>query len=88
MNSLSPFIHHKMDNLPNETHGRAQPSPADSWQAHCLPGSQKNAAFFLKGQTPGLQRTLTPQDDNAPPCRQDGETVLKLVEWREEAPYG
>lgn len=88
MNSLTPFIHHDMDNLPNQARGRAKPAHSDSWQVHCLPSRQKNAASFLNGETPGLQKTLTPQSALHPDCQQDSETVLKLLEWREEAPYG
>lgn len=88
MNTLTPFIHHNMDNLPNETHGRADNASSESWSHQCFPSRQKNARFFLKGETPGVMADYVPEMCQSTSCQEDDETVLKLVEWREEAPYG
>ena len=88
MNTLTPFIQHELENLPNETHGRAQDAVPPSWAGTCMPCRQKNARSFLRGETPGTQRTALPELAQTGSCQQDAETVLRLVEWREEAPYG
>lgn len=88
MNTLTPFIRHEMDTLPNETHGRANPSQPELWVKTCLPSRQKNARSFLKGQTPGVMASYAPEMYHTDCCQEDDETVLRLVEWREEAPYG
>lgn len=59
---------------------------------------QRNAAHFLAGDTPGVMASYMPENNRAPlgkadPRRAAGtqqseETVLDLVEWREDAPYG
>lgn len=59
---------------------------------------QKNAASFLAGTTPGVMAAYMPENNRvnakaaaprrARPAQQDDETVQRLVEWREEAPYG
>ena len=88
MNTLTPFIRHEMDNLPNETHGRARAADSPSWAGTCMPCRQKNARCFLQGNTPGTQKTALPELSLTDCCQQDEETVLRLVEWREQAPYG
>lgn len=59
---------------------------------------QKNAESFLAGTTPGVMAAYMPENNRvdaktadprrARPAQQDDETVQRLVEWREEAPYG
>ncbi len=88
MNTLTPFIRHEMDTLPNETHGRANHGQPERWAETCLPSRQKNARSFLKGQTPGVMASYAPEMRHTDCCQEDDETVLRLVEWREEAPYG
>lgn len=61
------------------------------------PSRQKNAADFLEGNTPGLMAYYQPENNvvhaedvpprKARPIQEDPETVLRLVEWREEATY-
>ncbi len=89
MNTLTPFIHHNMDNLPNETHGRADGGESsEAWAHNCLPSRQKNARSFLKGETPGIQQSSAPEISPNQSCQEEDETVQRLLEWREEAPYG
>lgn len=89
MNTLTPFIHHDMDNLPNETHGRADGDKScEQWAHICFPSHQKNARSFLKGETPGIQQSSAPEIAVNHSCQEDDETVQRLLEWREEAPYG
>ncbi len=139
MNTLTPFVHHEMDNQPG-TPGRPEasgslkspplgrtpqpgppPAPAPQPPAgpgqtpHPGPGSvprggvpctdgtpaacrQKNAASFLAGDTPGVMASYMPENNRvdprgvpprkARPTQEDDETVQRLVEWREDAPYG
>jgi hypothetical protein len=102
MNSLTPFIHHDLDNLPDNTHGLAD----GDMESRCVPCRQKNAREYLAGNTPGVMAFYAPEtgDMEAQQALQpitptadvhshdlaaeDDETVLRLVEWREEAPYG
>ncbi|MGN0661817.1 MAG: hypothetical protein ACI4LE_01585 [Faecalibacterium sp.] len=61
------------------------------------PSRQKNAADFLDGTSPGLMAFYQPENNvvdargvpprRARPTQEDQETVLRLVEWREEATY-
>lgn len=64
-----------------------------------VPCRQKNADCFLDGQTPGVMAHYMPENNRveglgsvpprlARPTQEDDETVARLVEWREEAPYG
>ncbi len=89
MNSLTPFIQHNMDNLPNETHGLADAnSHKRSWAKQCIPSRQKNAKSYLKGETPGVMASYAPEMSHDSSCQEDDETVQRLLEWREQAPYG
>lgn len=87
--TLTPFLEHNMENLPNETHGRADcpPNRPQTWQQSCAPFRQKNAASFLRGETPGVMATYAPETYTCN-CQETDETVMELVEWREQAPYG
>ena len=100
METLTPFLEHDLTGLPNETHGRAGSGPAPAYAARCLPCRQKNAACFLAGDTPGVMAFYAPGEEaqaaekpakrprrKAPPT-EDEETVQRLLEWREQAPYG
>ncbi len=102
MSSLTPFIHHNMENLPNETHGLAE----GDGKSRCVPCRQKNAEGFLAGNTPGVMHFYAPEmadkkaehrlqplaptayPGSADLAAEDDETVQRLVEWREESPYG
>ena len=96
METLTPFVEHALANLPNETHGLAQADAAAvsaGWESKCLPCRQKNAADFLAGGMPGVIAFYAPDADAAPDGEPQGEaesseTVQRLLEWREQAPYG
>ena len=55
------------------------------------PCRQKNAASFLKGETPGVMASYGPgeREPGGPiPTLESEDTVRHLRDWREEAPYG
>lgn len=98
METLTPFIEHDLMNLPNETHGRADGGGAAASAERCLPCRQKNAASYLAGSTPGVMAFLAPEEQaqatksrakrRSAQFSEDPETVQRLLEWREQAPYG
>lgn len=60
--TLKPFLEHDMDDLPNETHGRAGDGRDVPGYLHrCVPCRQKNAVNFLAGNTPGVMASYAPE---------------------------
>lgn len=68
----------------------AKAPPEDDFLHRTLPGRQKFAKAFLAGKAPGLQQRYAPDAkvSDVEGWVEDDETVERLVEWREEAPYG
>lgn len=67
-------------------------APVSGTAGLCLPDRQKFARAFLDGQVPAVMDQIAPDALTGPGgekgWQESDETVERLRQWREEAPYG
>ena len=77
-----------MNKNPEKDFGTQVPSTA----GHCMPDRQKFAQAFLDGRVPAVMDQIAPDARTGPGgeagWQESDETVERLRQWREEAPYG
>lgn len=68
------------------------PEQAPSTSNHCMPRNQKYAQAFLAGEVPSIMDQIAPDSKTGAQgyegWQESEETVERLRQWREEAPYG
>ncbi len=71
---------------------RTEAAKTPSAGSHCMPGNQKFAREFLSGKVPAVMEQVAPDsqtgEDGYRGWQESDETVERLRQWREEAPYG
>ena len=71
----------------NKTQSEAAKTPSAG--SHCMPGNQKFAREFLSGKVPAvMDQVAQTGKDGYRGWQESDETVERLRQWREEAPYG
>lgn len=75
---------------------KTKPHAVPMTDGTAVPCRQKNAAEFLKGNSPGVMAQYAPglfstqqHTHSARPAPEEDEAAVRgLAEWREQAPYG